>query len=86
MRSPRWLLALLLAGCAQSTAPEHDVVVTKEQIPAVVMKTVRERFPNFKFSSAYQLERGIYEIRVQDKQGRTHEIEVGPTGEVVEID
>jgi uncharacterized membrane protein YkoI len=86
MYRSKWILLLLLGGCSRVASPNPDVIVPREQIPPLVLKTALDKFPNHEFTSAYLLEGDVYEIRVKDKQGRTHEIEVNSTGEVLEIE
>jgi hypothetical protein len=83
----RVLIFLLLAvviGCGDN-GPKA-VVVPLDQVPEPLLKTAREKLPVVKFGYARKLANGNYEIRGTAKNGKTREVELTPSGEVVEIE
>ena len=83
----RVLILLLLAvviGCGDS-GPKA-VIVPLDQVPEPLLKTAREKLPVVKFVYARKLPNGNYEIRGTTKNGKTREVELTSSGEVVEIE
>jgi hypothetical protein len=50
------------------------------------MKKAQETLPNVKFDHARKLPDGNYEIRGKEKNGKVREVEVTPSGEVIDIE
>ena len=87
MRPPRWFVSAALlaaAGCAEK-APTADIVPL-DKLPAPVMATAKEKLPGVKFETAWKTADGDYEVRGKEANGRTRDVCVKPTGEVVEVD
>jgi hypothetical protein len=75
---------LLLAGCGESRSP--GAAVPLDQLPAGYLDTARKTLPEVKFDTAWKLSNGNYEIRGKNKAGKVREVELSPTGAVVEIE
>jgi hypothetical protein len=86
MRHLYWpvLLAALAAGCSDNRS--KDVMVPIDQVPAPLVKVARDTLPDITFDHARKKENGVYEIRGKNKQGKVREVEVSPSGEVLEIE
>ena len=79
--------ALFQAGC--ESRPTADQVVPIDQIPANLMEIARKELPGFTFESASKLKvegKDAYEIRGKNKQGKTREVELSTTGEVLAVE
>jgi hypothetical protein len=81
---PILLVLALVIGCGDS-GPKA-VVVPLDEVPEPLLKTAREKLPVIKFSHARKLANGNYEIRGTAKNGKTREVELTPSGGVVEIE
>ena len=83
MRYALLLVVLFLAlGCGDRKVAD----VPLDQVPEPVMKTAKEKLPDVKFEQAWKTANGNYEVRGKEKSGKVRDIQVKPTGEVVEID
>jgi hypothetical protein len=54
-----------------------------------VLETARKTLPGLKFDTAYKMKvqgKDAYELRGKDKRGKSREVEVSPSGEVLEIE
>jgi hypothetical protein len=78
------LLAIMVIGCGDSG--QKTVVVPLDQVPEPLLKTAKDKLPVVKFVYARKLANGNYEIRGTAKNGKTREVELTPSGEVVEIE
>ena len=79
------LLTIVVCGCTKVPETEHRKAMPVEQVPASILKTAKEKFPEVKFDTAWKLDNGAIEVRGKAKTGKIHEVEVSATGEVVEI-
>jgi hypothetical protein len=61
-------------------------IVPLEQVPEPFVKKAKDTLPEVKFDHARRLPNGNYEIRGKARNGKVREVEVNPTGEVVEIE
>ncbi len=78
------ILLLLLSGCGESHSPSANVPI--DQIPEPVIKVAKEKLPNVNFEQAWKTRSGNYEVRGKAKDGKVRDIQVSPSGEVIEID
>ena len=78
------VLVVLVVGCGQSRP--KDVAVPLEQVPEPLRKIAKEKLPGIDFDRARKTANGNYEIRGKDKRGKVREVELTPSGEVVEIE
>src|SRR5262249_31417259 len=78
------LLLALALGCGDNTP--KSVVVPLEEVPAPLLKKAQQELPNVKFDHARKLPNGNFEIRGKEKSGKVREVQLTPTGEVVEIE
>jgi hypothetical protein len=83
MRCLSVCLLLCAIGCSQASKAEN---IALDEIPDNVMTVAREKLPEVKFEQAIKKKDGIYEISGKDGQGKIREIEVSPSGEIVEIE
>jgi len=88
---PRYSLALIVAlgllGC--ESRPTADQIVPIDQVPAPLMEIARKQLPGFTFDTAYKMKvegKDAYEIRGKNKQGKTREVELSTTGEVLAVE
>jgi hypothetical protein len=95
MRRSYWLLllALVVGGGVVALAigyaaysESKAVVVPLDEVPEPFVKKAKETLPEVKFDHARKLPNGNYEIRGKMKNGKVREVELNPSGEVVEIE
>jgi uncharacterized membrane protein YkoI len=77
------VLAVLVSACAEKP---KDTLVPLEKIPENLMTIAREKLPGITFEQAVQRKDGRYEISGKDERGKVREIEISPTGEILEIE
>jgi hypothetical protein len=83
----RILAALVLVvaiGCQEEQKGGENVPL--DQVPVPVMETAKKELPDIQFNQAWKTPNGNYEVRGKNKNGKTRDVQVKPTGEVVEID
>ena len=81
------LIALISVGC--ESKPTADQIIPIDQVPANLMEIARKELPGITFHTVYKLKvegKDAYEIRGKNKQGKTREVELSATGEVLEIE
>ncbi|HUY33383.1 MAG TPA: PepSY domain-containing protein [Pirellulales bacterium] len=81
-------LTLLVAGCGKKTA-EPVEMMSLEQVPEAVMKAARDKRPDVKFDTAWKKKedgRDVYEVRGKTAGGKTIEVELTPSGEVIAVE
>jgi len=79
-----WIL--VAAGC--ESEPRKDPVVPHDQIPAPAMASVSKQMRGYRFHIAYKIKvdgEDAYEIHGKNKQGDIREIDVSPSGEILEV-
>jgi hypothetical protein len=57
-----------------------------DQLPPQLLKVAQGQLPDVKFSEVWRKKDGVYEIRGKNKQGKVREVEVSPSGQVVDIE
>jgi hypothetical protein len=85
------LLALVIGGASVSAigcgeGSGKAVSVPLDQVPEALLKTAKQTLPEVKFDHARKLPNGNYEIRGKAANGKVREVELSPSGEVVEIE
>ena len=65
---------------------DKGAIVPLEQVPEPFVKKAKETLPEVKFGHARKLPNGNYEIRGKARNGKVREVELNPSGEVVEIE
>jgi len=78
------ILSVLLAGCGEDHSPSANVPL--EKVPEPVIKVAKDKLPGVTFEQAWTTRQGNYEVRGKDKNGKVRDIQIAPSGEVVEID
>ena len=94
MRLSYWLLLLVLivggaVGLAFAYAAYYDskaIIMPLDQVPEPFVKKAKETLPEVNFDHARKLPNGNYELRGKMNNGKVREVEVNPSGEVVEIE
>jgi hypothetical protein len=79
---------LLLFGCGGETF-EPEEVVPLDQVPPAVIEAAKKALPDVTFDGAWKEKEGdgvAYEVRGTTARGRTRDVKVSPTGEVLEVD
>jgi len=74
-------------GC--ESRPTADEIVPIDQIPANLMVIARKELPGITFDSATKMKvdgKDAFEIRGKNMQGKTREVELSATGEVIAIE
>jgi len=85
MRKTVFVFALAcLIGC--SDRRKDDVAVPLDQLPEPVTKVAKEKLPDVTFEHAWKTRDGNYEVRGKTKSGKVRDLQVSPSGEVVEVD
>ena len=86
-----FLLCLFLfvtsAGCGELF--EKTEMVELDKVPEPVMEAAKKKLPDVKFETAWTEKNGdkiAYEVRGKDKNGKTRDVKVSPTGEILEVD
>jgi len=87
LRFPPLVLALVvcLAGCGGPKVVPNAPVTLKE-VPPAVLKVAQQKFPDVKFTSAWQTPAGDYELSGKTKKGKLHELVVTASGQVLEAE
>jgi hypothetical protein len=81
----RLLIAILLiAGCEKAPEFERKEAMAFDQVPPAILKMAKEKFPDVKFDTARKTSTGAIEVCGKAKTGKIHEVEVSPTGDIVE--
>lgn len=78
------LLLSTVSGCSEDHSKSADVPLDK--VPETVMKVAKEKLPEVNFDQAWKTTNGNFEVRGKTKTGKVRDIQIRPTGEVVEID
>jgi hypothetical protein len=85
--------ALLLGGCGErDTKPTRFREMLKiEEVPDDIMAVAKEALPGVEFSDGWKNLRpdgtfDSYEIRGRNAQGKTREVRVSPSGEILEME
>jgi hypothetical protein len=95
MRRYHWVLlfGLLALSGAAAYFLRHNahneprvVVVPLKEIPAEFIKKAKDKLPDLNFDHAQKLPHGNFEIRGRMKSGKIREVEINPSGEVVEVE
>jgi hypothetical protein len=77
-------VSALVAGCGDGGAKAQ--VVPLDQVPEPLVRKAQETLPEIKFDHARKLPNGNYEVRGKAKNGKVREVEMKPSGEVIEIE
>jgi hypothetical protein len=78
------VVALVIGHAAYNES--KAIVVPLEDVPEPFVQKARETLPDIRFDHARKLPNGNYEIRGKTKNGKVREVELSPSGEVVEIE
>jgi hypothetical protein len=78
------ILLLVSAGCGEDHAQSANVPL--EQVPERVIKVAEDKLPGVTFEQAWKTRKGNYEVRGRAKDGKVRDIQIAPSGEVIEID
>lgn len=86
MKRFAWMMCLgvVLAGCGEKESKSADVPL--KDVPQPVMDVAKEKLPGVNFDQAWKTKNGNYEVRGKTKDGKVRDIQVKPSGEVVEVD
>jgi hypothetical protein len=79
---------VLVTGCGEER-PRPDPIVPIEQVPAPVVEAAKKALPGYTFHTIYQMKvdgKDAYELKGKNKQGKSREVEVSATGEVLAIE
>ena len=82
-----FVFTLMACGCGKS--PVLDEVITMDQVPANILEIAKKELPDIAFDTAFKMKvdgKDVYELKGKNKQGKTREIEVSVTGEILEIE
>jgi uncharacterized membrane protein YkoI len=80
-------LFVTAAGCGELF--EKTEMVELDKVPEPVMEAAKKKLPDVKFETAWTEKAGDktnYEVRGKDKNGKTRDVKVSPTGEILEVD
>ena len=80
-------LCFSLTGCGEIF--EKTEMVAIDKVPEPVMEAAKKKLPNVKFDSAWTEKKGDsvnYEVRGKDKDGKTRDVKVSPSGDIIEVD
>ena len=76
--------SLLLVGCENETPRGENVPLDK--VPQAVMDVAKQKLPGITFEQAWTTPTGNYEVRGRDPKGKVRDIQLTPSGEIVEVD
>jgi len=82
-------LALCTLSCGCENSPKADQVVPLDQVPANLLEIAKKELPGYTFDTVYKMKvdgKDAYEIRGKNKEGKSREVEVSITGEVLEVE
>ena len=68
---------------------EKTEMVELDKVPEPVMEAAKKKLPDVKFETSWTEKSGdkvVYEVRGKDKAGKTRDVKVSPTGEILEVD
>ena len=74
----------LFVGCNHEEESGQNVPLDK--VPQKVMEVAKQKLPNITFEQAWTTPTGNYEVRGRDKNGKVRDIQIKPTGDIVEVD
>jgi hypothetical protein len=77
-------VSAVVVGCGDRNAKAE--IVPLDQVPEPLVTKAKETLPEVKFYQARKLSNGNYEIRGKMKNGKVREVEMKPSGEVIEIE
>ncbi len=89
---PLLVLFSVLAGCSQESAGKLGRrTVSIAELPEPVIGAAKKELPDVEFSDAWKNlgKDGTlhsYEVRGKNKNGKTREVRVSPTGEILELE
>jgi hypothetical protein len=83
MRCVPACLLIVLLGCSE--APKAELMPI-EKVPENIMTIAREKLPGVKFDQAVKGSDGRIEVIGKDGKGKVREIEISPSGEILEIE
>lgn len=75
---------VLFVGCGHEKPSGHNVPL--EKVPQKVMEVAKQKLPDISFEQAWTTPTGNYEVRGRDQNGKVRDIQVKPSGEIVEVD
>lgn len=78
------LLFFFLGGCAEDHSQSANLPL--EKVPEPVIKVAKDKLPGVTFEQAWTTRQGNYEVRGKDKNGKVRDIQIAPSGEVIEVD
>jgi hypothetical protein len=78
------ILLLLLTSCGEDHSQSANVPL--EQVPEAVIKVAKDKLPGVTFEQAWKTRKGNYEVRGKAKDGKVRDIQITPSGDVIEID
>ena len=82
-------LALFALFCGCENEPKADQVVPLDQVPPNLLEIAKKELPGYTFDTVYKMKvdgNDAYEIRGKNKDGKSREVEVSITGEVLEVE
>lgn len=80
------VVLMCLAGCGQGESEASRVIIPLDQVPEPLMKIAHEKLPEVTFEKAWKKANGDIEVAGKNKKGKIREIDMTPSGEVVEIE
>lgn len=81
----RWIACLLIVFLGCSEAPKA-ALMPLESVPENIMAIAKEKLPGVKFDQAVKGVDGRIEVIGKDAKGKVREIEISPSGEILEIE
>ncbi len=89
MKMRWWVIvgAVVMTGCGESAKEQEPVAL--EKLPAGSLEAAKKRLPGFTFERARKSTfegKETYEIIGKNKRGKTREVEVSTTGEILEVE
>ncbi len=77
------VLCGVLLGCRDSS---KDQMMPLADVPQSFLDTAKEKLPEVTFEQALKRGDGTWEIRGKDKKGKTRDVELSATGEVLDVE
>jgi len=78
------VFSVLMAGCGDVSPSGQNVPLDK--VPQEVMDVAKQKLPGITFEQAWTTPTGNYEVRGRDKNGKVRDIQLKPSGDIVEVD
>lgn len=86
MRKLAIIAILAVAGCGSKVQVVPSTPIAWQELPHEVKEAVGQRFPGMNVAAAWRTPNGDYDVSLRLKSGKTREMLVSASGEVLEAE